>query len=281
MRKIVILFLLFTASFIANAAVTYTKQDLLIYERYINQIKADADLSMDELIVKTALFFRNTPYVASTLDNNHSEQLVINLRQFDCTTFVESCIALSKTLKTKDYAFSNFCNQLQSIRYRDGKIEDYASRLHYVTDWVYNNTQKGILGNKSAALGGTLNSKTINFMSTHTNAYKPLRSNPNLQQRITEVEQLINSREGFFFVEKENISKISNQIENGDIVVFATSIDGLDYTHMGIAYRNGTMLTFVNASSKSMKVTIEPQSLFEYCMKSAKCTGISVLRIAE
>lgn len=276
-----ILFSFLTVAFITNATVMYTIQDSLIYERYISRLKADASLPISELIVKTALFFREAPYVASTLDNNQSEQLVINLRQFDCTTFVESCIALSRTLKTGDHTFSNFANQLQIIRYRNGKIEDYASRLHYVTDWIYDNTKKGILKNESSALGGTLNNKTIDFMSTHTDAYKPLRNNPKLQQKITDTEHQINSRGGYYFVKKENIGKINNQIENGDILAFATTINGLDYTHIGIAYHNGTKLTFIHASSKAMKVIMEPQPLSDYCLKSAKCTGVSILRIIE
>ncbi len=67
-----------------NAEVIYTKQDSLIYEKYIRQLKADKALPIDELITKTALFFQDTPYVASTLDNTPEEQLVVNLHQFDC-----------------------------------------------------------------------------------------------------------------------------------------------------------------------------------------------------
>lgn len=266
---------------VTNAAVTYTKQDSIIYERYINQLKADGTLPIGELIVKTALFFKDTPYVASTLDNNKPEQLVVNLRQFDCTTFVESCIALSRTLKTGDYSFSNFCRQLQTIRYRNGGIEDYASRLHYVTDWIYDNTKKGILKDESSDLGGTLNNKTINFMSTHTDAYKPLRNNLKLQQKIIDAERQINNRRSYYVVKKENLKKACEKINNGDIIAFATNIDGLDYTHMGIAYHNDGKLTFIHASSKAMKVIVESQSLYGYCLKSAKCTGISVLRIND
>lgn len=281
MRKILILFLYLAVSCVANAGAMYTKQDSLIYEKYVSQFKSDAKLPTGELIVKTALFFRNTPYVASTLDNNKSEQLVINLRQFDCTTLVETCIALSKTIKSGDYSFANFCHQLQNIRYRGGKIEDYASRLHYVTDWIYDNTKKGFLVNESAALGGALNSKTINFMSTHTDAYKTLRNNPKLQQKIRDTEQQINGRDGYCFVKKRDINKISNQIKNGDIIAFATNIDGLDYTHIGIAYHTDGRLTFIHASSKSMKVIVENQSLYDYCLKSAKCIGVSILRITN
>lgn len=281
MKKVFILFLFLTMVFITNAAVVYTKQDSLIYEKYISQLKAEASLPIGDLIVKTALFFRETPYVASTLDNNQSEQLVVNLHQFDCTTFIENCIALSKTLKTGDYSFSNFCNQLQSIRYRDGKIEDYTSRLHYVTDWIDDNAKKGILKDETFALGGIQDGKTINFMSTHTDAYKPLRNDPKLQQKIVSIEQQINNRAAYYVLKKENINKVSSQIKDGDIIAFATSIEGLDYSHISIAYHNNGKLTFIHASSRAMKVIIEPQSLSDYCLKSTECTGISVFRAID
>lgn len=281
MKKVFALFLLLAMVLNTRAAVVYTKQDSLIYEKYISQLKAEATLPIGELIVKTALFFRDTPYVASTLDNNQEEQLVVNLHQFDCTTFVESCIALSRTLKTGDYSFSNFCNQLKSIRYRDGKIEDYTSRLHYVTDWIYNNSKRGILEDKTLALGGIKDTKTINFMSTHTDAYKPLRNNLKLQQKIGGIEQQINNRTEYYVLRKKDINIVSNKINNGDIIAFATSIEGLDYTHIAIAYHDQGTLTFIHASSKAMKVIIEPQSLYDYCLKSTRCTGISIFRAID
>lgn len=281
MKKVFALFLLLAMVLNTRAAVVYTEQDSLIYEKYISQLKAEATLPIGELIVKTALFFRDTPYVASTLDNNQEEQLVVNLHQFDCTTFVENCIALSRTLKTGNYSFSNFCNQLKSIRYRDGEIEDYTSRLHYVTDWIYNNSKRGILEDKTFSLGGIKDTKTIHFMSTHTDAYKPLRNNLKLQQKIGGIEQQINNRAEYYVLKKKDINIVSSKINNGDIIAFATSIEGLDYTHIAIAYHDQGTLTFIHASSKAMKVIIEPQSLYDYCLKSTKCTGVSIFRAID
>ena len=281
MKKVFALFLLLAMVLNTRAAVVYTKQDSLIYEKYISQLKAEATLPIGELIVKTALFFRDTPYVASTLDNNQEEQLVVNLHQFDCTTFVENCIALSRTLKTGDYSFSNFCNQLRSIRYRDGKIEDYTSRLHYVTDWIYNNSKRGILEDKTLALGGIKDTKTINFMSTHTDAYKALRNDSKLRQKIANIEQQINNRAEYYVLKKKDINIVSSKINNGDIIAFATSIEGLDYTHIAIAYHDQGTLTFIHASSRAMKVIVEPQPLYDYCLKSSKCTGISIFRAID
>ncbi len=280
--RTVFLILLSALSFIYTKAETaYTKQDSLLYEKYAMRFASKAGLPLHELVIQTALYFKESPYVASTLENNKEEQLTINLRQFDCTTFVETCIALSRTLKSDTPSFSEFCHQLQLIRYRDGKISGYSSRLHYVTDWIYDNERKNLLSDKSIVLGGITDSKTINFMSTHSESYKQLRNDARLQSEIKDIEDRINEQKRYRYIKKADINKNTDRIKNGDIIVFATSINGLDYSHIGIAYRNKNRLTFIHASTKYMKVVVEPLSLSDYCMKSSKCTGISVLRLNE
>lgn len=263
----------------------YTYKDSLIYERYIKSMKADSELAINELLIKTALYFKESPYKASTLEktsaleNIEKEQLAVNLREFDCTTFIESCIALTRTLKSGDYSFSNFCNQLQLIRYRGGQIDGYKSRLHYVTDWAFDNQKDGILTDMSIALGGISEPKQINFMSSHPDSYKQLKGNVELQRQIKNIEAEINSRNKYSYIKKTNIEQVSYKIENGDIIVFATTIPGLDYSHMGLAYREGEKLTFIHASTRKMKVTVESLSLSDYCKNSSKCSGISILRL--
>ena len=40
-------------------------------------------------------FFLGTPYVAGTLETKGAEHLVVNLREYDCVTFVENVVALA------------------------------------------------------------------------------------------------------------------------------------------------------------------------------------------
>ncbi|SHG38683.1 N-acetylmuramoyl-L-alanine amidase-like domain-containing protein [Dysgonomonas macrotermitis] len=276
-----IIFLLCVSASYMNAQVSYTKQDSLIFEKYIATQRPNANLPINELVVKTALYFQDTPYVSHTLEKTEGEQLGINLREFDCTTFVESCIALSRTLKSGNLTFAAFCKQLQSIRYRNGVIQDYASRLHYMTDWTYENQKHGIFKNESQNLGGILDDRKINYMSAHINSYRILRTDKAMLQKITNMEQTMNKRGGHYVVLKQNINYLKDNIKDGDIIIFATSIEGLDYTHIGIAYHNNGQLTFIHASSKAAKVTVESNTLAAYCEKSTKGTGITVLRLNE
>ena len=87
--------------------VIYNKEDSLIFVRYIEQFKPQKDLPFNQLLVKTAEFLLGKPYVASTLEASDNETLIINLRELDCTTFVENCIALTRVIKSGDSSFEN------------------------------------------------------------------------------------------------------------------------------------------------------------------------------
>lgn len=272
--------IVFFASQYATSGILYSKQTH-VYDAYVQVFRTKADLSLGDLMVKSALYFKGKPYVASTLDNNGEEKLVVNLQEFDCNTFVETCMALSLTIKSKDYSFSTFLDQLHSIRYRKGILNDYTSRLHYVSDWGYDNTKNGFLIDKSKSLGGFLETKKIDFMSTHPNDYKALKDDKVMQEKIAVIENRMQQRGGFYVIDKSRINEIQDEIKDGDIIAFATSIVGLDYSHIAIAYRNAGQLTFIHASTRTMSVIIEGQSLFDYCRKSTKCTGISVFRTID
>ena len=56
-------------------------------------------------------------------------------------------------------------NTLQQIRYRRGRVDGYASRLHYFTDWIRDNEQKGLVRELTADLGGVQDFEAIDFMT--------------------------------------------------------------------------------------------------------------------
>lgn len=280
-RNSIFFFLCFVlfSNIIRGQNVIYNKSDSLIYEDYIKTFSKDEKKPFSELIISTAKYFLEKPYVASTLEVSDNETLVVNLRELDCTTFVENCIALSGIIKFGRSSLDDYSALLTYIRYRGGEIDGYTSRLHYTSDWAYENEEKGILKNISGEIGGQTILKTINFMSTHPQSYKHLKDNKENIAKIKEIEDSINSRKAYIIVPISAIPASSKDIQNGDIVAFATSTNGLDYSHVGIAYWENEQLHFIHASSKMKKVVIEQKTLFEYCNDSKSCTGISIFRI--
>jgi hypothetical protein len=257
------------------------KADSLIFADYVKVMSADVRLPMNELLVKTGFYFLNRPYVAGTLEQKGAERLVVNLRELDCTTFVENCVALSLLMKSADKSFNHFKLILQQLRYRNGVIDGYPSRLHYSSDWIFENEQRGVWKNISVSLGGFRESKIINFMSVNSYLYPAIKDDSTLKRKIGEFEDALNLRKNYVILPKEQISSQERNFRDGDIVFFGTKINGLDFSHVGIVCRHHGILTFVHASSAGKKVMVQPSGLVEYCINSKNCTGIAVVRINE
>lgn len=237
------------------------------------------NLSNSELLANTALFFLDKPYVASTLDQNKNESLVVNLREFDCVTFIESCLALVLTLKAENPSFEKFCDSLQSIRYRNGIIKGYTSRLHYTSDWICENERNGFFEDVSGKCGGVKMIKEVSFMTKNTHLYKQLASDSSCISEMKEIEKNLNKRHRYVVLLSSYISDAQENIKSGNIIAFATKINGLDYSHIGIAYWREGELHFIHASSKEKKVIVDEKPLSLYCKQSKTCSGISVLNV--
>jgi cell wall-associated NlpC family hydrolase len=266
-------FLLFSENLTSQVSSDWN-QDLEILGKFLQSTPRS---TVDSTVVHTALFFLNTPYVAHTLDTLDTEDLIINFREMDCLTFVENCLALSRTLRHSNPDMDCFERELRLIRYRDGLINTYASRLHYTSDWIFDNVKKGVIEDITHALGGKKFKPDVSFMSENYPKYKHLKDNPETVKEIETIEQEINRRENYYFIPKQNIGAHQALIKSGDIICFTTAIAGLDISHVGIAYRHKGQLTFIHASSTAKKVIINRESLADYCNKIKSNTGIIVL----
>ncbi|MDE5421174.1 DUF1460 domain-containing protein [Ancylomarina sp. DW003] len=233
-------------------------------------------MSAGNRIIETGKFFLQTPYVGGTLENDEQEELVINLHQLDCTTYLENVLAFSQSLSEPE--FSGFSKNLKSIRYRDGKIEDYTSRLHYFTDWIIDNEKKGLLTNITKEIGGETYNKIINFMSEHISSYPALTRDSSLIKKIKETEKRLNLHVSFYIPE-DKIHQVEDKIHDGDFIAITTNIKGLDVSHTGIAIHLNNRLHLMHASSKEKKVVISDRPLAEMIQRNRLQSGIIVARI--
>jgi len=281
MKKVGLILLLFmaTASVIfAKQNPIYTRDDIVVFDKYVQYIEPYRNKPMEDVLQATAEFFLESPYVANTLEAA-DEILIVNLRELDCTTFVENVIALSLAARGEKLSFDAFVDELRKIRYRNGSIDDYSSRLHYTCDWVFENQQRGIVENISRQLGGTKDVRKIHFMTSHREAYRQLTSDEQMLQKMSLREKIINDRGGFYYLPKEQILSQSDNIPNMAMIAFVTSIDGLDVSHVAFAYRQNGKLTFIHASSAAKKVIVQPATLSEYCASRKLCKGVMVIQI--
>ncbi len=275
-------FLFAVSTLFAQQKVHYTAEDQAVFDKYVAYIKPYEAKPMETVLEKTAGFFLGTPYVAHTLEVTPSEELVVNLRELDCTTFVENVIALSLAAKSGDLSFCRFTDELRNIRYRNGEINGYQSRLHYASDWVFENEKRGLVKNISRSLGGIKETRKIDFMSAHPEAYRQLKSDTEMREKIVAMENSLNSRDGFYYLPKNKIAAQAKNIPHMAMIAFVTSIKGLDATHVAFAYRkkNGE-LSFIHASSLAGKVVIDKKSLSNYCASQKNNTGVMVMEIED
>ena len=226
--------------------------------------------------------FIGVPYVAHTLDREQEERLVINTRELDCTTFVETVLSLALCSQRGETSFADYCNQLRQIRYRKGKVA-YTSRLHYFTEWIEDNAESGYVrkiesDNHPFTSVQRLN---VNYMSRHRSAYPMLIEHPQWWKEIEATERMLTGRE-YKYIPKHSIANTSlfrNTIRDGDIIAILTSKSGLDTSHIGIAVWQEDGLHLLNASQIHKKVVLEPMLFYDYMMKHPSQIGIRVCRM--
>ena len=228
---IVLLFIM-TASILDGVSkVVDTQKDKAILQEKLDKFSAVSNLSTGALMLAVGLDFKGTPYVAQTLDHDTEESLVVNLRELDCTTFVESCLAIARTIKSGKPSYETFLSELEKIRYRNGHLNGYISRLHYFSEWITDNEAKGIVTDVTLKLGGGIAPLSLSFMGNHPDSYPQLKGNPALINKIKLIEKQV-SQHKYYSIPKEFLSDFESQMTDGDIIALVTKIPGLDVTHI-------------------------------------------------
>ena len=276
MRPILILLLLLFVQFSTAQNIVCSAQDKLAFKEKTLEIAGLSDIDFGKTMVAVGKTFLGTPYVAKTLEVGDRESLVINLQGLDCTTFVENVLAFSRMVRTNKTDFETFVNTLEAIRYKDGKLDGYSSRLHYFSEWIANNEKKGLLNNITAEIGGKEISKEINFMSTHRDLYPFLADEVNFE-KIQQSENFLN-KQPICVLAQDEIAANEDKIHSGDIIALTTSIKGLDITHTGIAILEKDGRIHLLHASSSGQVKISELPLTDYLKKIKNNTGIMVAR---
>ena len=227
--------------------------------------------------------FLDVPYVAHTLEVNDEERLVINTDELDCTTLVETVTALTLCAYRKSFTFLAYQQALQAMRYRNGVIDRYPSRIHYFTDWIAENTKAGIVTEIQQPNPPFTQIQTVkvNYMSQHPQSYKALKAHPEYVAEIAQMEQRLTGKK-FRFIPKSEVKDtpaMREAVHDGDIIAITCNKPGLDIAHLGFAVWRSDGLHLLNASQLHKKVVEEPMTLYQYLQKHPSHTGIRIIRI--
>jgi hypothetical protein len=200
---------------------------------------------------------------------------IYSFTDFDCTTFVETVMALSLSKNVDD-----FFSTLTKIRYKDGKIS-FKNRNHFISlDWIPNNSGLGFLSDITSKVGP---SQVLKTTIDKKNWYKKLNLNSiKGRDELTDDEKLV-LLENLKLLGEEysptvahlqfikiqdifNMPQILEKIPDGSIISIVrlnwdlTPSIGtyLDVSHQGLAVWKNGILIYRHASLEFTKVLDVP-----------------------
>ncbi len=220
-----------------------------------------------------------TPYVAHTLEGDE-EMLTINIHELDCLTFIETLYSLTRATLNQRYSWRDFAANIENVRYRGGKMGDYSSRIHYISEWIIDNNMRGNLQEITPDLPhADFMVKNIDYMTTHPDQYRQLKNDSAMVEKIRRFE-LRNHRFPYLKRSWLNNKEVKAALRTGDFVSLVTKADGLDVSHNGIIIIDDKGDPYLlDASMSGGKVMLEPKPLYKHLERSKSNIGIRVFRM--
>ena len=220
-----------------------------------------------------------TPYVAHTLEADQ-EVLIINIHELDCLTFIETLYALTRVTQAGRYSWRDFAANIENVRYRGGTMGDYATRIHYISEWIIDNHVRGNLVEITPDLPhASYMVKNIDYMSHNPGQYRQLKNDSAMVEKIRRHE-LRNHRFPYLKRSWLNDKAVKAALRSGDFVSLVTKAEGLDVSHNGIIVIDEKGDPYLlDASMSGGKVMLQSKPLYKYLERSKTNIGIRVFRM--
>lgn len=281
MIRLLLLFTFFLTLQPITAQTVCTLESRQKLDEMLNKLSQEnlSSKSPNELVIAIGKEFLKTPYVEKTLEIPGEEKLVINLIGLDCTTYLETVVTLVRLVEQGEFTFESFEKELENLRYRNGENQGYPSRLHYFSDWIYENQKKGILKDITQEIGGESYGNKPTFMAQNPQYYPQMSNKENLEQ-IQNTEAAIAIRD-YFYIPKDQIQPLEKNIQSGDLIAITTSMTTLDIVHTGLAIAKNGRIHLMHASSKNGEVEISAMPLSDYLQGNKSQSGIMVARLVS
>ncbi|MDX1392772.1 MAG: DUF1460 domain-containing protein [Gemmatimonadota bacterium] len=270
-----------------DSQATWTHEDWDVFASKVRWARAEGldRAEAGEAVGRLARSFVDTPYTPGTLEAEGPEGLVINFREFDCVTFVENMLAMTRFIRgggaellaDPDRARATYEEYLTDLRYRGGRLDGYASRLHYFSEWLSDNAGRGLVVPVTPELDPALDDEPIDFMSSHPDAYRQL-ADPGVLAAIARMEERLNAAGPRVYVPESRIADIADRIRTGDVIAATSTVSGLDIAHTGLALWIDGRLHMVHAPLVGRSVEISEAPLAERIARISGQDGIMVAR---
>jgi len=177
------------------------------------------------------------------------EVFTASLNGFDCVTYVETILALSRSSTVAE-----FVEWLRKIRYEQGRIE-WGRRNHYMTTWIRNNERGRIIRHVMNGVPAVTKERLLDVV-------------PGLAAEWTRLQ----------CVPKSFVPALKSHLQTGDLIFFASTRKNLDIFHCGIIVRDGKRILMRHASRSSGGVV---EQNFDEFLKANRMAGVIVVRPVE
>lgn len=240
-----------------------------------------SSLPIGERTARVGLAMVGTPYKNYTLElDTRIETPCVNMNGMDCWTFFEIALGTARAFHHNPHPTpEDLLRMIEMDRYRGGKCDGtFASRLHHLEDWAYDNQKRGLVQDLTPRLPGAMKlQREMAYMGKNWKSFRQLKADPKQVPRLQEIETDISTR-GIYYIPKKQVPKIEKFLRNGDIIFIVTTWPGTYTSHVGLAARDSAgVLRFLHASRDKRQVVWDVR-LSAYLNGISKHQGIMVLR---
>lgn len=202
-------------------------------------------MDASDAIVTLSEALKNTPYAEQTLRGgpDEAEELVVNLSEFDCFTFLDVVESLRRSSSYED-----FSRHLKNVRYFNGSLT-YEERRHFFSDWVSGDTP---VEDVTAKLG---NGRAVSVQKQLN-----LKVDGSLWlPGITVTPRQIH------YIPTSNLDEVLlSALQPGDYVGVFSPLDGLDVSHTGLIVEVKGQVFLRHASSRVDTGRVVDEGLLQY-----------------
>jgi hypothetical protein len=218
----------------------------------------------------------DTPYGHAS-EIRGSETLSVELRRFECVSFLESSLAVARCAWRGESTQECFVWEVMGFRYRSGLMANYASRLHYFADWLEDNGGRWRLNDITGELGGQPVQRNF-FYLTRRAPKGPALASFGARRAMAAIESDLSSRSHYVLGRNEFRAAV-NELQDGDLIAIVGNKPGRLITHAGLIVRGeGDGARLLHASSYHRRVVVTREGVADYVTRRPERTGVIVAR---
>ena len=292
MGKLRVIILLFLACSIAGAAESRLPFSTVFkgrdqFDRLVQIARSEnwPALPLGQRTAAVGQALVGTRYKHFTLEiDNRIEAPSVNFQGMDCWTFFEISLAFARMMEEPEANWTpeRLLHYIELDRYRDGECTgDYLSRLHYLEDWLADNSRRGLVDDLTRELGGVSVPHSAREMSIGWRHYRYLAANKSLLRPLARMEARVSARP-LYQIPKSRVPKIEPKLRSGDVIGIVSHDRGGLYStaHVGLALRTSDgVLHFLHASAPNNYGHVVVDSrLSSYLNRYRSDSGILVAR---